>query len=102
MKDDGDLRMLGARDGLASALVHLRCQTMASLKQERQRLDPRHVRKIAENERRLRPLLELDRWLETQVGEVDKAYKKTREIEAAKIARTVLSFPGDPDLELTY
>jgi hypothetical protein len=53
---------------------------MASLKQERQRLDPRHVRKIAENERRLGPLLKLDRWLEIQVGEVDKAYKKTREI----------------------
>jgi hypothetical protein len=80
MKGDGDLRMLGVRDGLASALVHLRCQTMASLKQERQRLDPRHVRKIAENERRLGPLLKLDRWLEIQVGEVDKAYKKTREI----------------------
>lgn len=75
---DGDLRMLGAVDGYSHALIRVR--------QEIDRLDgryapgihPRHTRKISARDAKLRPLRDLERWLENRRAETHAAYDATR------------------------
>ena len=78
MKSDGDLRMLGACDGYAHALVQLRQQIIAPIDGPYSPgIHPRHVRKLAEKDRRLRPLRQLEKWLVERHAETQAAYQNT-------------------------
>ena len=77
MSKDGDLRMLGACDGFAHALIRVRQEIAPIDGQYSPRIDPRHVRKLADKQRRLRPLRELEKWLVEQHAATQKAYRAT-------------------------
>ena len=77
MQKSGDLRMLGSRDGFAHALIRVRQEIAHIAGPYSPRIDPRHVRKLAERERRLRPLRDLEKWIVEQHLAVRDAYLKS-------------------------
>ena len=72
---DGDLRMLGAVDGYAHAIVRLR-QEIGSINHHG--INPRHTRKLAAREVRLKSLRSIESWLVERHRETNEAYRKTR------------------------
>ena len=79
-QNDGDLRMLGAVDGYVSTLVHLRQNVKTMVWHHYMKpIHPRHVRKLADRERRLAPLKMMEKWLEDRIRETQAAYQATRQ-----------------------
>ena len=76
MSNSGDLRMLGACDGFAHAIVRLRQEIGAARYYQ---INPRHVRLIAAREARLRPLREIEEWLVKQHANTKAAYEKSKD-----------------------
>jgi hypothetical protein len=76
MSNSGDLRMLGVCDGFAHAIVYLR-REMGAVRYRP--INPRHVRRIAAREAKLRPLREIEAWLVKQHTNTKAAYEKSRE-----------------------
>ena len=74
MSNSGDLRMLGACDGFAHAIVRLRQEIGAARYHP---INPRHVRRIAAREAKLRPLREIEAWLVKQHANTKAAYEKS-------------------------
>lgn len=72
---DGDLRMLGTRDGLAHALIWVRDHIERINGRYAPRIDPRHVRKLAAREAVLRPLKELEARIAKSHAETQEAYR---------------------------
>lgn len=70
----GDLRILGAVDGYAHAIVRLR-QEIGSITYHG--VNPRHTRKLAARESRLKSLRSIEAWLVDRHKETREAYKKT-------------------------
>lgn len=84
MKSDGDIRMLGAVDGYAHALIHLRSNLIAPIDGHYSpAIHPRHTRKLAAKAAKLKPLRDLEKWLMERHQETRAAYEKTKQIEAA-------------------
>jgi hypothetical protein len=81
MSEDGDLRMLGARDGLVTALLDVRNE-IANLDGPYRKINPRHTSKIEQRDRDLAPLRRIERHLMSQIEAVKAAYEdsKTREL----------------------
>jgi hypothetical protein len=71
---DGDLRMLGAVDGYAHALVRLR-QEIGSINYRG--IYPHHVRKLAVRDDRLKSLRSIEAWLVDRHTKTRDAYEKT-------------------------
>lgn len=67
--------MLGAVDGYADALAHVRREIGLICYFG---INPRHVRKLVAREMQLRPLRELERWLTERHTTVRAAYDATR------------------------
>ncbi len=63
LSNDDRLRCIGAAHEDAAALVRVR-QEIGSINYHR--IDPRHVRKLAERKRVLRPLRDIETWLEAR------------------------------------
>lgn len=76
MKNDGDLRMLGAGDGLAHALVWVR-QHIGAINYHP--INPRHSRKVKAREAILRPLRELENRIAQSHSQTKAAYQQSRE-----------------------
>lgn len=75
---NGDLRMLGASDGYAHALVWLRQQVIARIDGPYSPgIHPRHKRKLAAKAAKLAPLRELEQWLVTRHQETLAGWQKT-------------------------
>lgn len=75
---DGDLRILGASDGYAHALVNLRASLIAPIAGAyAPGIHPRHVRKLAAREAKLKPLREFEQWLMRRHAEAKEAYERT-------------------------
>ena len=74
MQKSGDLRMLGACDGFAHAIVRLRQEIGAARYHP---IDPRHVRRLAAREAKLKPLREIEAWLVKQHADTQAAYRAT-------------------------
>lgn len=72
---DEAIRVLGARDGLAHALIAVNLQIAYIIGPYSPRIHPRHTRKMAERERRLRPLRELQERFTEQHRACQEAYK---------------------------
>ncbi len=71
----GDLRILGASDGYAHALVHLRMHIIAHIDgQYSPGIHPRHTRKLAAKAAKLEPLRRLEAWLVKQHADCKSAY----------------------------
>ena len=79
MKGDGDLRMLGAVDGMAHALIQLR-NVISSVDDKYRPIDKRHTRKLAAQNARLKPLRELETWLQERLIATRAAYERTRQL----------------------
>lgn len=79
MKHDGDLRMLGARDGLSHALVWVRNQIDSIDGRYAPRIHPLHRRKRSHRDNVLRPLKELEARLAKGLAETQAAYEKSRQ-----------------------
>lgn len=78
-KSDGDLRILGASDGYAHALVHLRANLINPIDgQYSPGIHPRHTRKLAAKAAKLKPLRELEAWLVQRHQECRDAWERTR------------------------
>ena len=75
---DGDLRMLGACDGFAHALVWVRGQIAAIDGNYAPRIDPRHIRKRAARDAILRPLKAIEVRLFDSHTKTRAAYEKTK------------------------
>ena len=71
---DGDMRMLGAVDGYAHALIDVRQQIGALTYYA---IHPRHKRKIEARDAVLRPLRELEEKFAKSHAECREAYHKT-------------------------
>jgi len=69
-------RVLGARDGYAHALLAVRAQINHLVGHYSRRIHPRHVRKLAERERRLMPLRELEDRFLREHNACQESYKK--------------------------
>lgn len=67
------IRVLGAADGYAHILIRVRAQ-IANVMAER--IDDRHVRRLAARDEKLRPLMALRDYCETQHRECSNAYKR--------------------------
>lgn len=87
--NDGDLRMLGARDGLLHALVAID-MVIGRIDSPYRQIDPRHVRLRAQRDEVLRPLREIRDRLKKEHDDTLAAYEKTR---TPKTANTTT--PGD-------
>lgn len=74
---DGDLRMLGARDGLAHALIWVREHIRRIDGLYAPRIEPRHTRKRSSRDAVLRPLKELEAMLAKGHSETQAAYDKS-------------------------
>lgn len=74
---EGDLRMLGAADGYAHALVRVRQEIGAIDGRYAPRIDAKHVRKRKARDQVMRPLLDLEKWLLEQHGKTKHAYTET-------------------------
>lgn len=77
MAKDGDLRMLGARDGLAHALIWVRQHIGIIDGPYSPRIHPRHTKKRAARDAILRPLKELEQRIAKSHAETQEAYRKT-------------------------
>lgn len=66
-------RLLGARDGYLHALVSVRLKIGYI---NYYRIDPRHVRKIAEREAILQPLRDIEQRLHTDMSKCQEAYDR--------------------------
>ncbi len=75
---DGDLRMLGARDGLAHALIWVRQHIGSIDGSYAPRIHPRHIRKLAARDAILRPLKELEARIAKSHAETMAAYERSR------------------------
>jgi hypothetical protein len=75
----GDLRMLGARDGFAHALILVRHYIRVIDGSYAPRIHPRHVRKRQRRDAVLRPLKEIERRLAKSHAETQAAYALTCE-----------------------
>lgn len=75
---DGDMRMLGARDGLAHALIWVRGKIAGIDGQYAPKIDPRHTRKRAARDAILRPLKELEAQILKSHDETRAAYDRSR------------------------
>lgn len=75
---DGDLRMLGARDGLSHALIWIRDQIARIDGHHALRIGPRHIRKRAARNAVLLPLRELEARIAKSLAEMQTAYDKSR------------------------
>lgn len=76
-------RVLGARDGYIHALLRVRAQIGYIAGPYSPGIHPRHVRKLAERERRLRPLRELEKIFEESHRACQASYDEwTKEITA--------------------
>jgi hypothetical protein len=76
-RTEGDSRMLGACDGMASALIWVRQHINAIDGPYARRIEPRHRRKRAARDAVLRPLKELEARLLEAHGKTLDAYRKT-------------------------
>lgn len=74
---DGDLRMLGARDGYAHALVRVRQSISRLAGRYSPGIHPRHVRKLAARDAKVKLLREIEEWLVERHSETRDAYLKT-------------------------
>ena len=74
--NEGDLRMLGARDGLISGLLVVRAEIRLRTYYP---IDRRHKRKIEAREAILRPLRDVEQRLVESLGAVITAYEKSLE-----------------------
>ena len=74
VQKSGDLRMLGACDGFAHAIVRLRQEIGATRYHV---INPLHVRRIAAREAKLKPLREIEAWLVKQHAATQTAYRAT-------------------------
>lgn len=74
MKTDGDMRMLGTRDGLAHALIWVRGAIASIDGIYAPRIDPRHKHKRAARDAVLRPLKELEARIAKSHAETMAAY----------------------------
>lgn len=74
MAKDGDMRMLGVRDGYIHAIADLR-QKIGSITYYP--INPRHTRKLATREAVLKPLRELDKKMTVDFEAVRAAYLAT-------------------------
>jgi hypothetical protein len=90
---DEATRVLGARDGFAHALISVRSQIDHIAGPYAPGIHPRHVRKLAERERRLRPLRELEERFLKSHRECQESYKKWSALAAEP--RSVSSAQGD-------
>lgn len=69
--------MLGAADGYAHALVHLRVALIAPIcGPHAPGVHPQHTRKLAARAAKLRPLREMERWLLERHQETRAAYEQ--------------------------
>lgn len=75
---DGDMRMLGTRDGLVHALIWVQNQINAIDGQYAPRIDPRHKRKRAARNAVLRPLKELEARIAKAHKECGAAYEASK------------------------
>jgi hypothetical protein len=75
MAKDGDLRMLGAADGIADVLVHLKF-VIGRINHDR--IDPRHVIKVKRRNDILRPLLDMQAKYKGLHAETLAAYENTK------------------------
>lgn len=78
MKTDGDMRMLGARDGLAHGLIWVRDAIARIDGLYAPRIDPRHTRKRAARDAVLRPLKALEARFADSHAKTQAAYENTR------------------------
>lgn len=79
MANDGDLRILGAADGYARALIHLRAHLIAHVDGPYSPgIHPRHTRKLAAKAAKLLPLRAMERWLMNRHAETKAVYERTR------------------------
>lgn len=74
---DGDLRMLGTRDGLTHALIWVRGHIDRIEGRYAPRIDPRHTRKLAARVAVLRPLKELEKRIAKSHAETQAAYDES-------------------------
>lgn len=75
---DGDLRMLGARDGLAHALIWVRESIGRIDGLYAPRIHPLHIKKRAARDAILRPLKELEARIADSHTRTQAAYELTR------------------------
>lgn len=76
LSQDDRLRVLGARDGYAHALVHLRMSHIWPLDGNYSPIiHPHHTRKLAARAAKLKPLREIEAWLVEQYENCQKAYE---------------------------
>jgi hypothetical protein len=74
-----DLRILGASDGYGHALVHLRATLISPLVgRYSPGIHPRHVKKLAAREAKLKPLRELEAWLIEQHQKCRDTFEQQR------------------------
>lgn len=78
---DGDLRMLGANDGFAHALILVRNQIASIDGRYAPPIHPLHVRKRAQRDAVLKPLREIESRLAEWHRDTRAAYDKTVEAE---------------------
>lgn len=76
MDDEGDLRILGSRDGLVHALIKVR-QHIGAIDNQYNKIDPRHVRKRAARDAVTHPLKEVAQYLDQAQKDCQAAYKKS-------------------------
>lgn len=79
MAKDGDMRMLGAVDGYAHALIDVRQQIGIIDGTYAPRILPHHKKKRAARDAILRPLKDLERKFAEQHAACQAAYRKTTE-----------------------
>lgn len=75
---DGDMRMLGARDGLAHALIWVRGKIAQIDGLYSIKINPRHTRKRAARDAVLRPLKEIEARILKSHDETKAAYDRSR------------------------
>lgn len=84
LRGDGDLRMLGTRDGLAHALIWVHGQIARIDGPYSPRIHPLHKKKRAARDAILQPLIELQERIAKAHREITEAYEKTREQRPAR------------------
>lgn len=75
LSQDGDMRMLGVRDGLAHSLIWVRNEIARIDGRYAPTIHPRHVRLRKRRDEILRPLQELERRIASSHADVVKAYE---------------------------
>ena len=80
MTDAQDTRLLGARDGLITALLAVR-REIGPLVERRRRTSERHIHKLAEIDARLSILRRLERQFDEAHRECSEAYRARKSVE---------------------